>query len=343
VSDHRTWSFRPGAWFGILGERATVVLPPSEKSRVAALWELVDDGAGFDETLDALISSGLRDLPGFVLVSQSGDETRVVLRGAASAHFATAGEVVHVEGDGATTWVERTLTGVTRMRIEVADEESSDELVVAGGLVRIATVEHPPTEHPPETDVQSEPTPEPETTPEPVAEPPTEAVAVIAAEEAAEDAAEDNDHDGETRAGSNDGSAYDLQQPGIPGQPPAPPVTARPVARLVISNGETVDVDRVVLVGRAPESRRNHGTEQPVLVTVPSPHQEISSTHLEVRPGSGADHGSAVVTDLGSTNGTLLAQPGLPPEELMPGVAVQLIPGAVVDLGDGVTIQVVDP
>ena len=38
-----------------------VVLPPTEKARVAALWELVDDGAGFDEVLDALIADGLRD------------------------------------------------------------------------------------------------------------------------------------------------------------------------------------------------------------------------------------------------------------------------------------------
>ncbi len=127
------------------------------------------------------------------------------------------------------------------------------------------------------------------------------------------------------------------------GPPQAPPVTARPVARLVLSNGQTVDVDRAVLVGRAPEARRFGAGEPPRLVTVPSPHQEISSTHLEVRPGSGADHGSAVVTDLGSTNGTVLVQPGLAPEALQPGIAVQLIPGAIVDLGDGVTIQVTNP
>ena len=51
-------SFRPGDWFGIFGEHATVVLPPSEKARVAAIWALVDDGAGFDEVLDALIATG---------------------------------------------------------------------------------------------------------------------------------------------------------------------------------------------------------------------------------------------------------------------------------------------
>ncbi|WP_110182977.1 FHA domain-containing protein [Nocardioides solisilvae] len=147
------------------------------------------------------------------------------------------------------------------------------------------------------------------------------------------------EHDGLTQLGQP------VEQPpsGIPGQPQAPKVTARPVARLVFSHGTTTDVDRAVLIGRAPEARRFAPGDQPQLVTVPSPHQEVSSTHLEIRPGSGVDHGTAVATDLGSTNGTLLVQPGLPPEDLQPGIAVQLIPGAIIDLGDGVTIQVTQP
>ena len=112
-----TWSCRSGAWFAVLGEHSLVALPPSEKARVAAIWALVDDGAGFDETLDALISSGLRDLPGFVLVCRDGDETRVVLRGEAHAHFTTADEVVRVDGEAATTWVERTLHGVQHLLV----------------------------------------------------------------------------------------------------------------------------------------------------------------------------------------------------------------------------------
>ena len=75
-----TRSYRPGDWFGIFGDQATVVLPPSEKARVPGLWALVDAGAGFDEVLDALIADGLRDLPGFVLVSEVDGETKVVLR-----------------------------------------------------------------------------------------------------------------------------------------------------------------------------------------------------------------------------------------------------------------------
>lgn len=294
MTQQQPWTFRGGEWLGVLGAGTAVVLPPSEASRAAAIWELVDAGAGFYETLDALVAAGLRDLPAFVLVNLAGDRARVLVRGPVSAHFATADDLVHVDGDEAVTWVERTLVGVTRLRIEVADDVGAEDLVVTGGLVRVSAVEQLLT------------------------------------------------RDDDTRAGGLGRAILDAPPPGIPGQPPAPPVTARPVARLVVSEGETVDVDRAVLVGRAPEARRTDGAE-PHLLAVASPHQEISSTHLEVRPGSGADHGSAVVTDLGSTNGTLLVQPGLPPEDLKAGVSVQLLPGAVLDLGDGVTIQVVQP
>jgi hypothetical protein len=132
--------------------------------------------------------------------------------------------------------------------------------------------------------------------------------------------------------------------PQLESEEPSPPPVPEPAApstsgaRLRFSSGEVVDLDRVVVVGRAPAAGGTGGEGQVRLVTVPSPQQEISSTHLEVRPGAG--HGSAVVTDLGSTNGTVVVQPGLPAEDLRPGVAVQLAPGTTIDLGEGVTIQI---
>ena len=91
MSDATTRAYRPGAWFGIFGDHATVLLPPTEKDRVARLWEVVDEGAGFDELLDALISGGLRELPGFVLISEIEADTKVVIRGAARAHLVAGG------------------------------------------------------------------------------------------------------------------------------------------------------------------------------------------------------------------------------------------------------------
>ncbi len=162
-----------------------------------------------------------------------------------------------------------------------------------------------------------------------------------AADEPAAVVGEDwSDRDGHTVIGA---PTPQFDRPPIPGQEIAPDVVSHPVASLVFSTGDVIAVDRTVLIGRAPEARQFASHDQPHVVTVSSPHQEISSTHLEIRPGAGADHGSAIATDLGSTNGTLLVQPGLAPEELQPGIAVSLIPGAVLDLGDGVTIQVTDP
>ena len=381
-------SYLPGDWFGIVGERAVVILPPTEKPRVAPLWELVDGGAGFDVTLDALISGGLRDLPAFVLVSTLEGETRVVIRGPARAEFEVDGETVELEGSDATTWVERSLQEVQRMSIVLHEDVLAGDLpsyVVDGGLFRVSRLDEAPAHEGPDevvvepsyerefplddeeqTEVQHdddeyaedeeagseeavavrspEPPdwiPEAPTLPPPPPPPPVlSPMPDVLPTAMPEPPADATDHDGLTIGGA--WRPAPAEPPGIPGQPPAPDVTV-PVARLLISNGDVVDVDRATVIGRAPEARRFNDTEQPRLVTVPSPHLEISSTHIEVRPGAGADHGSAVVTDLGSTNGTVLVQPGLGPEDLAPGVPVQLVPGTIIDLGDGVTIQVTSP
>lgn len=418
-----TRSYRPGQWFGVLGSRTTVLLPPTERARAAALWPLVDDGADADVLLDALLSDGLRAVPAFVLATTAEDgSTRLLVRGRLRVTVAADGETVKVDGASATTWVERSWVSVSALSVVLDERPGGPDLTVADGLVRLSRLQEPAeapgagpvarpvadepefgpepetelgevadeeTDHgsdhgsgpdrtddePPTTSLPPVPAPPssppspplpppappaPPTLPPPPPAPPTPPPPVLPpdipppppgpppappAPPAAPDTAATDvvDHDGETRAGAADAAAYERPHSGIPGQPQAPAVTSRPVARLVVSNGETIDVDRAVLVGRAPEARRFTSTEQPRLVTVPSPQQEISSTHLEVRPGSGADHGLAVVTDLGSTNGTVLVQPGLGPEELQPGIAVQLIPGAVIDLGDGVTIQVTKP
>ena len=53
------------------------------------------------------------------------------------------------------------------------------------------------------------------------------------------------------------------------------------------------------------------------------------------------NEGGVQVTDLGSTNGTLIVRGGGAPEELRPGVSVSISRGDVIDLGDSLTIRVV--
>ncbi|NYD56345.1 hypothetical protein BKA08_000583 [Nocardioides marinisabuli] len=358
-----TRAYLPGEWYVVLGAEVVVALPSEERERAAAAWSLVEAGASADEVLDALLGAGLSTLGGLALVSEHDGATRVLLRGRAGWSGDGADGPVEATGGLASTWHEQRVRGVRSWTLDLpgavvergahAGEPDHDPeqqgWPVAAGLVRAACVRHGAVLARPEApaaavapaaqpDPDPEPDPEPPSEPEPEPEPVDETPVTPSAWSPGQ-----SDHDGMTKSGDWGREEFQRHQPGIPGQPQAPSITASPVARLVVSHGEEVEVDRVVLVGRAPEARRFTSTEQPRLVTVPSPQQEISSTHLEVRPGSGADHGSAVVTDLGSTNGTVLVQPGLPPESLQPGIAVQLIPGAIIDLGDGVSIQVVRP
>lgn len=109
-----------------------------------------------------------------------------------------------------------------------------------------------------------------------------------------------------------------------------------PVMQLSLSTGQQVELDRSVLIGRAPESSRFGFGETPRLVTVPSPQQDISRTHVEIK----LEGDSVLVTDLRSTNGTVVVLPGSPPRRLHPGESVPVPTGTVIDLGDGVTAVV---
>jgi hypothetical protein len=295
----------PGSWYAVLGAGALVLLPPEEKRRVPAVWDRVDEGAGFDEVLDALITDGLRDLSGFALASVRDGDARVVIRGPVTAVLTTDdGEEVRVEGAAAATWVEREVRHVVALRVAVDGEPVADEApyLLRDGLARASEVREPVSAAHPEPTVPLVP------------ESPVE-VPVEVPEEP------------------------DLPETELVAMPPGSPGA---VARLVLSHGEVVDVDRPVLLGRDPHPDAA-GDGEPRLVVLPSPSREISATHLEVRPGAGPDVGTVVATDLGSTNGTVVVQPGMPREELAAGVPTPLLAGAVVDLGDGISIEVVQP
>jgi resuscitation-promoting factor RpfA len=126
--------------------------------------------------------------------------------------------------------------------------------------------------------------------------------------------------------------------PGVSGALPvtAAPTAQLPVPRLALSTGALVPVDAVVLIGRAPQADRAPDGSEARLVTVPSPEQDISRTHAEVR----LEAGRVLVTDLYSTNGITVATGTLPPRRVTAGEPVAVAEGDVVDLGDGVTFTV---
>ena len=120
-------------------------------------------------------------------------------------------------------------------------------------------------------------------------------------------------------------------------QPPR--VVPTPVLALLrASDGETVELVGSVLVGRAP-ARDRARTPDPVLLTVTSPSHDISRTHLEVF-ASGWDVG---VTDLHSTNGTVLVAPDGTIRTMDPGETAWVALGTSLELADGISVRIDHP
>jgi len=110
--------------------------------------------------------------------------------------------------------------------------------------------------------------------------------------------------------------------------------TAGGPGRIVLATGDVVTLDRPVIVGRRPRAQRVQGDVLPHLVTVPSPEQDVSRSHLEVR----VEGRHVLVVDLDTTNGSVLHRDSTPPLRLSPGEAVLVLNGDIVDIGDGVTL-----
>jgi len=120
--------------------------------------------------------------------------------------------------------------------------------------------------------------------------------------------------------------------------PQEPQLVSRPViASLRSPDGSVVELDRAVLIGRAP-SETASDADLPRLMTVASPGHDISRTHLQVSP----DGWEIVVTDLHSTNGTMWVSPGTGRQLLPPGTPTPVPIGTSLELGDGVTV-VIEP
>ena len=116
------------------------------------------------------------------------------------------------------------------------------------------------------------------------------------------------------------------------------PVTPGAIGRVRVSTGQVVTLDRTVIIGRRPRSTRASGANLPHLIAVDSPQQDISRSHLEIRP----EGDTVVVIDLHTTNGSTLLRPGADPMRLHPGEQTLVLSGDVVDLGDGVKVAFED-
>ena len=120
--------------------------------------------------------------------------------------------------------------------------------------------------------------------------------------------------------------------------PHDPALVPRPVlGALRLSLGDVIALDRDVVMGRNPRTdfAGHDGEERPHVVKLPSADGDISRTHLRVT----LDGWHVMVTDLNSTNGTLVTLPGRDAEQLRPGEPVPIRPGTVVTLAEGIDFR----
>ncbi|GAB2584248.1 FHA domain-containing protein [Microlunatus antarcticus] len=370
-------TYTPGSWLLLCGPAAAVVLEPADPSwsdLVETLWDEVLAAESIADVAARLAWYRIDSMPSFAAFFWGADGMRSLVRGAVRVVDADSGELV-ATGEGVQTWVETGLGDLRQVRVELPAERPDGvfPLPLVVGAVGVSAVFLDATDESALSSPQQaaptvpfvEPTPEPDVTPEPVAAPepdpapepmpldepePTNRVEHELADTRMVSAPElfgDLDDADELDDGRVQAVFCAWGHPNPPGagrcrvcegliavQPPRSiPVPA--VAVLRASSGATVEVVTSVLVGRAPAHDRAR-VEDPALLTVTSPSHDISRTHLEVF-ASGWDVG---VTDLHSTNGTVLVSPDGSIRTMDPGETVGVELGTSLELADGISVLI---
>jgi hypothetical protein len=116
--------------------------------------------------------------------------------------------------------------------------------------------------------------------------------------------------------------------------PPQQPVQVRRPALgvLALSTGDTVTLDRDIVMGRAPAPPQGDPQDMPHVVQMVSRDNDISRSHVRIH----LDGWVVLAVDLGSTNGTYVTLPGQQPVRLRPNDPLAIVPGTVVSLADDV-------
>ena len=337
-------SYTPGPWIVLAGPTAVAAFDSGTElndALVADLWTQVSAGVEMRDLVGRLAQIEYARLPRLAVVFFETPEVeglRALLRGPVRVLSETGQTIAH--GEDVLTWQEVRLAALDRIEIDLGGGPGAALPLVHGG-VRAGRLRMAHSSDAPATPSSAVPVTLPPDAPEP---PRPEPAVEVAPEPVVDDtlppaAAVPADIDPDVEEMENADTQLMMLPPteefaslsaDLPEDPPA-------IARLRAPDGSSVDVDRPVLIGRAP-SDAGFENAQPHLLTVLSPSQDISRTHVLVAP----EDDVVVVTDLHSTNGTTVVRPGpqVEREALPSGQSVSVEIGTVIELGDEVAILV---
>ena len=339
-------TYAAGDWVVLAGPTSLVVLQPLAQewsAMISTLWEEVLASSSMATLATKLAGYGIEDMPHFGAFFWTPGGMRSLVRGAVRVLDPETGQTL-ADGEGVQTWAEVGLGDTRRIRIETPATRSDDDgyLPLLVGAVRAATitldattaVSSPQGDSNAEAVQQSAPEPEPAYEPQPEAYEPQpvadvpEPAFVPEPQVAQLDLMENGDTQLMETAPVDDTEDLPSTELTLPAEPV--------VARIILSDGSVYDLDRQMRIGRAPV-----GEGDRLLVTVVSPNQDISRTHVQLTPWEG----EVWVTDLHSTNGTMLVRPGAESdrERLPAGDAVPVPLGSLLELGDGVSVLIEPP
>ncbi len=329
--------------------------PATTVSTMSALWRTAADPAlGLDALVGAIPTRGVSAVNAFA-VAALGRAVTFVVRGGGCADVAVGGRVRRVDARGSEPWYVAEVAGVERFALGPLQRDPGDlhpsarDLPVEGGVVfgpwlgwaaqgqapAPAQAQgygqvHAPTagggRRAAREGVSSRSAPVPVSAPQqPPPMRPRTAPAVPPL-----------DPNDTNVLGDLGRRAASLRRHRGEPPPTAPTPETQHASAFRLGDRPPERVDTPVYIGRQPWSPRITGPTLPRLVRVDSPSREVSATHIELRPTPDG----LVLTDLESTNGTVLRQPGSGVRRLGAGAALQVVPGTLIDIGDGNVIEI---
>ena len=291
--------------------------PSTGMHTMATLWRIAaEPSLGLDALVGAIPTRGADAVESFAIAG-IGRATVFVVRGEACSDVSVAGRMRRVDARGAQPWYVAELNEVDRFALGPLQRSPGDlrptetDLPLDGGVVFGPWLGWA------RDVVASKPTPpaRPVTAPSPLSELSPYDTNVLG--------------DLGRRAAS-----LTRHRTEPPATAPTPETAGAAAFRLGDRAPERVDAP--VYVGRQPRSPRVTGPMLPRLVRVESPSREVSATHIELRPTPNG----LVLTDLQSTNGTVVRQPGSGVRRLESGESLPVAPGTLIDIGDGNVIEI---